>query len=35
MLTGSGSPDCSPATGADEATPNEPLDGIVRVGAGR
>jgi hypothetical protein len=35
MPTGSGSADCSPTTGADQATPNEPLDGIVRIGASR
>jgi hypothetical protein len=35
MPTGSGSPDCGPATGTDETTPNEPLYGIVRIGASR
>jgi hypothetical protein len=35
MPTGSGSPDCGPATGTDETTPNEPLYGIVWIGASR
>ena len=35
MPAGGGSPDCSSATGTDEAAPNEPLDGIIRIGAGR
>jgi hypothetical protein len=35
MPTGSGSAYCRPTTGADQATANEPLDGIVRIGASR
>jgi len=35
MPTGGGSAYCSPTTGADQATPNKPLDGIVRIGASR
>jgi hypothetical protein len=35
MSTGSRSPDRSPATCADEAATDCPLNGIIRVGAGR
>jgi hypothetical protein len=35
MPTGSGSPDCGPATGADQAAANETLYVIVWIGASR
>jgi hypothetical protein len=35
MPAGSGSANCSAATGADEGTANEPLYGIVWIGASR
>jgi len=33
MPTGSGSADCSPTTGADQAATDRALDGIVGIGA--
>jgi hypothetical protein len=35
VTAGGGSPDCSPATCADETAPNRPLDGIVWISASR
>ena len=35
VTAGGGSPDCSPAACADEATPNRALDGIVWISASR